>query len=125
MIMLVAEADVPALWTLEKHLTKLSSWGIESDQCRVLINRYHRSDEDAIKAFEKRTKQEVFARLPNDFRQVSEAINLGTPLSRNHNNPLVSNFQQLATRLTGTVVTTEQEKKGSTIFGLFSNSSKR
>ena len=125
MVMLVAEADVPALWTLEKHLTKLSSWGIESDQCRVLINRYHRSDEDAIKAFEKRTKQVVFARLPNDFRQVSEAINLGTPLSRNHNNPLVSNFQQLATRLTGTTVSPEQEKKGSTIFGIFSNTSKR
>jgi pilus assembly protein CpaE len=125
MVMLVAEADVPALWTLEKHLIKLSSWGIEPDHCRVIINRYHRSDEDAIKAFEKRTKQMVFARLPNDFRQVSEAINLGTPLSRNHNNPLVSNFQQLATRLTGITVSAEQAKKGSAIFGLFSNTSKR
>lgn len=124
LIMLVAEADVPALWTLEKHLTKLSSWGIDADQCRVIINRYHRSDEDAIKAFEKRTKQPVFARLPNDFRQVSEAINLGTPLSRNHNNPLVSNFQQLAGRLTGASIT-EQAKKPATIFGLFSNNSKR
>jgi len=60
MVMLVAEADVPALWTLEKHLTKLSSWGIEPDQCRVIINRYHRTDEDAIKAFEKRTKAASF-----------------------------------------------------------------
>jgi pilus assembly protein CpaE len=124
MVLLVAEADVPALWTLEKHLTKLSSWGIEPDQCRVIINRYHRTDEDAIKAFEKRTKQTIFARLPNDFRQVSESINLGTPLNRNHNNPLVSNFQQLATRLTG-ITTVPQEKKGNTIFGIFSNSSKR
>jgi pilus assembly protein CpaE len=124
MIMIVAEADVPALWTLEKHLTKLSSWGIEPDQCRVVINRYHRSDEEAIKAFEKRIKHPVFARLPNDFRQVSEAINLGTPLSRNHNNPLVSNFQQLAARLAGINIT-EQAKKSPAIFGLFSNSSKR
>ena len=124
MVMLVAEADVPALWTLEKHLAKLSSWGVDPEQCRVIINRYHRSDEDAIKAFEKRTKQPVFARLPNDFRQVSESINLGTPLSRNHNNPLVSNFQQLAARLTGVTVA-EQARKGNTIFGLFSNTSKR
>ncbi|HKT12204.1 MAG TPA: AAA family ATPase [Terriglobia bacterium] len=124
MVLLVAEADVPALWTLEKHLTKLSSWGIEQDHCRVIINRYHRTDEDAVKAFEKRTKLPIFARLPNDFRQVSEAINLGTPLNRNHNNPLVSNFQQLATRLTG-VTEPAQEKKGNTIFGLFSNSPKR
>ncbi len=126
MIMLVAEADVPALWTLEKHLHKLASWGIEPELCRVIINRYHRSDEDAIKAFEKRTKQTVFARLPNDFRQVSEAINLGTPLSRNHNNPLVSNFQQLATRLAGAAApVVDHAKKGNTIFGLFSNNPKR
>jgi len=124
MIMLVAEADVPALWTLEKHLAKLSSWGIDPDQCRVVINRYHRTDEDAIKAFEKRTKLPVFARLPNDFRQVSESINLGTPLSRNHNNPLVSNFQQLATRLAGAVAS-EPPKKPAAIFGLFSNTQKR
>lgn len=124
MVMLVAEADVPALWTLEKHLGKLSSWGIEPDRCRVIINRYHRSDEDAIKAFEKRTKLPVFARLPNDFKQVSESINLGTPLSRNHNNPLVSNFQQLATRLTGATFS-EQPKKPAAIFGLFSNTQKR
>ncbi len=124
MVMMVAEADVPALWTLEKHLTKMSSWGIDSDQCRIVINRWHRSDEEAIKAFEKRAKQPVFARLPNDFRQVSEAINLGTPLSRNHNNPLVSNFQQLASRLAGVSVV-EQAKKGNTIFGLFSNTPKR
>lgn len=125
MIMLVAEADVPALWTLEKHLAKLSSWGIDPDHCRVIINRYHRTDEDAIKAFEKRTKLPVFARLPNDFRQVSESINLGTPLSRNHNNPLVSNFQQLATRLAGAVAASEPPKKPAAIFGLFSNTQKR
>ncbi len=125
MVMMVAEADVPALWTLEKHLTKMASWGIEPSQCRVIINRWHRSDEDAIKAFEKRTKQPVFARLPNDFRQVSESINLGTPLSRNHNNPLVSNFQQLASSLAGIATVTEQVKKSNTIFGLFSNTPKR
>ncbi|MEJ2006944.1 MAG: AAA family ATPase [Acidobacteriota bacterium] len=124
MVMMVAEADVPALWTLEKHLGKMASWGIDSDQFRIVINRWHRSDEDAIKAFEKRAKQPVFARLPNDFRQVSEAINLGTPLSRNHNNPLVSNFQQLASRLEGVSVV-GQAKKNNTIFGLFSNPPKR
>lgn len=124
MVMMVAEADVPALWTLERHLTKMASWGIDSDQCRIVINRWHRSDEEALKAFEKRTKQPVFARLPNDFRQVSEAINLGTPLSRNHNNPLVSNFQQLASRLAG-VNPMEHAKKSNTIFGLFSNTPKR
>jgi pilus assembly protein CpaE len=124
MVMLVAEADVPALWTLERHLTKMSAWGIDPANCRVIINRWHRTDEEALKAFEKRTKQPIFARLPNDFRQVSEAVNLGAPLSRNHNNPLVSNFQQLASRLAGFTLV-GPEKRGSSIFGLFSNAPKR
>jgi len=124
MIMLVAEADVPALWTLERHLTKIASWGIDTGaNCRVIINRWHRTDEEALKAFEKRTKQPIFARLPNDFRQVSEAVNLGAPLSRNHNNPLVSNFQQLASRVAG--ITLVAPEKRNTIFGLFSNAPKR
>ncbi|MCL5005424.1 MAG: hypothetical protein M1404_02725 [Acidobacteria bacterium] len=123
MIMLVAEADVPALWTLERHLAKMATWGIDSQKCHVVINRWHRTDEEALKAFEKRTKQPVYARLPNDFRQVSEAVNLGAPLSRNHNNPLVSNFQQLASKLAG--VSLVGPEKRNTIFGLFSNTSKR
>lgn len=123
MIMMVAEADVPALWTLERHLAKMASWGIDPQNCRVIINRWHRSDEEAIKAFEKRAKQPVFARLPNDFRQVSEAVNLGAPLSRNHNNPLVSNFQQLASKLAG--VSHAGPEKRNTLFGIFSNTSKR
>ena len=123
MIMLVAEADVPGLWTLERHLTKMASWGIDTANCRIIINRWHRTDEEALKAFEKKTQQPIFARLPNDFRQVSEAINLGAPLSRNHNNPLVSNFQQLASRLAG--ITLVGPEKRNTIFGLFSNAPKR
>ena len=123
MIMMVAEADVPGLWTLERHLSKMANWGIDPQNCRIIINRWHRSDEEAIKAFEKRVKQPVFARLPNDFRQVSEAVNLGAPLSRNHNNPLVSNFQQLASKLAG--ISLAGPEKRNTIFGLFSNAPKR
>jgi len=101
----------------------MANWGIDPQNCRIIINRWHRSDEEAIKAFEKRVKQPVFARLPNDFRQVSEAVNLGAPLSRNHNNPLVSNFQQLASKLAG--ISLAGPEKRNTIFGLFSNAPKR
>jgi len=98
-ILLVAESNVPSLWTLERHIAGLTAVGLDSSQVRVVINRWMREDEDALKSLEKKLKRPVFARLPNDFRQVSEAVNQGTPLNRNHSNPLVSQLRKLATQL--------------------------
>ncbi len=117
-IVLVAEANVPALWTLERHISTISSFGLDPERFRIIINRWHRTDEEALKAFEKKIRRPIFARLPNDFRQVSEAINLGMPLSKNHNDPLVVKFRQLACDLAGISPTTAA-KRG-TIFNLFS-----
>ena len=100
-VLLVAEPNVPALWTLERHVAALSSlWG-GKDRIRIVINRWDRGDEEALKGLEKKIQCPIFARLPNDFPQVSEAVNLGTPLNRNHNNPLVTRFRMLAAQLAG------------------------
>jgi pilus assembly protein CpaE len=101
MILMVAEANVPSLWTLERQMSAAATLGLESDKLRIIINRWSRDDEVALKSVEKNVKRPIFARLPNDFRQVSEAVNLGVPLHRNHNNALVSAFRQLASNVTG------------------------
>jgi pilus assembly protein CpaE len=100
-ILLVTEASVPALWALERSMTALGGICRERDKVRVVINRWSRDDDEVLKSVEKNIKRPIFARLPNDFRQVSEATNLGTPLYRNHNNRLVQQYQQLASRLAG------------------------
>jgi pilus assembly protein CpaE len=117
-IVLVAEANVPALWTLERHISTISSFGLDPERFRIMINRWHRTDEEALKAFEKKIRRPIFARLPNDFRQVSEAINLGMPLSKNHNDPLVVKFRQVACELAG--ISPAAGAKRGTIFNLFS-----
>lgn len=100
-IILVGEADVPSLWALERHVSTMVSFGLDPERIRIIINRWHRGDEEALKAFENKIRRPIFARLPNDFRQVSEATNLGVPLSKNHNDPLVSRFRQLASEFSG------------------------
>lgn len=124
LVIFVADVHVPALWTLERHLSTMAGLGVEADRLRVVINRWHRTDEEALKAFEKKIKRPVFARLPNDFRQVSEAVNLGSALSRNHNDPLVSKLRTLAANFTGVQQASEDTKKGS-LFSLFSAPSKK
>ena len=101
MILVVAEANVPALWTLERRLLAMAGLGIDPERVRVVINRWHKGDEEALKSIEKSIKRPIFACLPNDFRKASVAVNLGMPLMENHNNTLTNRYRQLAAQLTG------------------------
>ncbi len=99
--LLVAEAGELSLWALERHLSALAALGVHNGKARVIINRWHRGDEETLKKAEKAFHHHIFARLPNDHQQVSEAINLGKPLSKNHGDPLGVKFQELACQLAG------------------------
>src|SRR6266436_4942772 len=123
MILLVAEANVPALWTLERRLLALKGFGIDPDRSRIIINRWHKGDDEALKSIQKDISRPVFACLPNDFRKASEAANLGTPIQQNHNNVLSSRYRQIACQLAG-IDGNVIAKKGS-LGGLFSFSGKR
>lgn len=100
-ILLVAEARELSLWSLERHLSSLAAFGVLNGKVHVVINRWHRKNEETLKSAEKTLNHPVFARLPNDYRQVSEAINLGIPLSKNHGDPLAVKFRELACQLAG------------------------
>ena len=123
MILIVAEANVPALWTLERRLLALKGFGIDLDRARVIINRWHKGDEEVLKGIQKDINRPVFACLPNDFRMASNAINLGTPLQENGNNALGSRYRQIAGQLAG-LDTAHPAKKGS-LGGFFSFPAKR
>jgi pilus assembly protein CpaE len=123
MILIVAEANVPALWTLERRLIALKGFGIEPDRARVIINRWHKGDEEALKGIQKDINRPIFACLPNDFRMASTSVNLGTPLLENHNNVLSSRYRQIAAQLAGLDMT-PAAKKGS-LGGFFSFPTKR
>ncbi len=122
-ILLVTEANVPGLWSLERHLATTAAMGIDAQRVGIVINRWSRADEEALKSVEKRTKRPIF-RLPNDYRQASEAVNTGVPLSGNHNNALVSRFRELAAQLVGMAPPPTPEKRG-TLANLFSFNSTR
>jgi pilus assembly protein CpaE len=123
MILIVAEANVPALWTLERRLLALKGFGVDPERARVIINRWHKGDEEVLKGIQKDINRPVFASLPNDFRMANTAVNLGTPLQENHNNVLSSRYRQIAAQLAGLDVV-PITKKGS-LGGFFSFPSKR
>lgn len=99
-ILLVSEADLPGLAKLHRHLGALANLQVASSQVRLIINRWHRHDEPALERVEQGMKIPVFARLPNNFKQVSEATVRGDSL-RQDGDPLSAEFGNMATRLAG------------------------
>jgi len=123
MILVVAEANVPSLWALERRLMALTGFGIEPDRARVVVNRWHRNDEEALKSIQKEIRRPIFACLPNDYRKASLAVNLGTPLMENHNNLLNDRYREIASQLAGIDVRPFGKKGG--LGDLFSFTPKR
>jgi len=123
MILVVVEANVPSLWTLQRRLLALAGFGVDPQRIRIVVNRWHKGDEETIRSIEKEGKHEVVAYLPNDFRKASSAVNLGSPLMDNHNNVLTDEYRQLAGRLAGVENGTAAKRGG--LGGFFSLSPKR
>jgi|GEM_PF-316515 len=100
-ILLVAGIYVPDFWALERHLAALAAHGVDPEQIRVVINRWHSCDEEALRKLEKILKHPIFARVPDDYRHVSQAVNSGVPLSKEHGGHLERSFRELAGQLIG------------------------
>jgi pilus assembly protein CpaE len=126
MILLATEAEVPSLWALERRLQALVGFGIPPERVRIIVNRWHKGDEEILKSMEKDMKCSVLAYLPNDFRKVNTSINLGLPLGENHDNSLTRRYQALASQLTGgNGVAPRPAAKRSGLGGFFSVPTKR
>lgn len=118
-IILVTETNVASLWSMERLITLLRSLTIDSSRLGLVINRWHRSDEEALRAFQKRVSLPIFERLPNDYKGVSRAVNMGTELSRGQHDQLVQKFRSMVEQITG--VPRGEAEKPSPFLRLFSN----
>jgi len=98
-LLLIAEPSALALGMLERYLHAVDSAGLDRAQFQIIINRARQNDDEPVAQAEKTLKQCFFARLPNDYRQLSEAVTLGIPLTAASNNPLVGRYRDTATRL--------------------------
>jgi pilus assembly protein CpaE len=99
MLLLIAEPSALALGMLERYLHAVDSAGLDRARFQIIINRARQNDDDPVLQSEKTLKQSFFARLPNDYRQLREAVTLGIPLTAASNNPLQGRYRDGASRL--------------------------
>jgi pilus assembly protein CpaE len=110
MILLVTETNVPSLWNLNRRMQALAGIGVNPERIRVIVNRWHKGDEETLKAIESDNKYSVLTHLPNDFRKAIASFNLGVPLMENHDNVLTNHYRQLASQITGIKVQSEYKR---------------
>jgi pilus assembly protein CpaE len=112
-LLLIAEPSVLALGMLERYLHAVDSAGLDRARFQIIVNRARQNDDEPVAQCEKILHQSFFARLPNDFRQVSESVTLGIPLTAGSNNPLVGRYRELATRLLAETSASESHQSDS------------
>lgn len=114
-LLLVAEPSALALGMLERYLKAVDSAGLDRGHFQIIVNRWRQNDDEPVARSEKVLNQSFFARLPNDFRQVSEAVTLGIPLTTGSNNPLVGRYRDLAARLINAPVRETESRSDSPV----------
>ncbi len=97
--LLITEPTELAMGMLNRDLDAVDSSGIDRTHFQIVINRALCSEEDSAASSDKTPKPTFFARLPSDFRQVSEAVTLGIPLLTSAKTALVGRYRAMAARL--------------------------
>jgi pilus assembly protein CpaE len=100
-LLLVAEPSTLALEMLERYLNAANSAGLDAARFQIVINRWRQNDEGFAMRRVGALSQTFLARLPNDYRQVSEAVSFGTPIAASSNNALYARYRKMATDVLG------------------------
>ena len=100
-LLLVTEPSALALGMLERYLRAAGDAGIDSDRFQIVVNRWRQGDDDFAARRLGALSQTFLARLPNDYRQVSEAVTFGAPIGASSNNLLYARYRKMAADLLG------------------------
>jgi pilus assembly protein CpaE len=97
--LLVTEPSALALGMLERYLQAAASAGLDASRFQIVVNRWRQNDDVFAARRLASLGQPILAKLPNDYRQVSEAVSFGTPLAASSNNLLHARYRKMATDL--------------------------
>jgi pilus assembly protein CpaE len=95
-LLLVAEPSVLALGMISRHISAAAPAGVDCERIQIVVNRWRQNDDAMLAQFEKQSPRPILTKLPNDYRQVTETLTLGMPLTGSSNNLLLSRYRALA-----------------------------
>lgn len=101
-ILLMTELTVQALRSTQRSLGVFRRLGYPAEKLAVVVNRYQSGDVVSVSEAADVLKEEIFFKVPNDYRTVSEASTAGVPVEiKDPQAPLTFAYRQLAQKLSG------------------------
>lgn len=80
-VLIVTQLSVPSIRNATRIYQAMSQMGVDDDCVHFVINRYNADFERlSVKDVEAHFRRPVFAVIPNDYRYVSAALDLGHPI---------------------------------------------
>ena len=118
-VLMVSILSLPCLNNTHKIITSLTDLGYaEQEHIKLVVNRYTPKSEIPIEDAEKGVGQEVFWKIPNDYKTTMAAINQGKPIKIvAPGSGIAKNFNKFAEKLVEGDEDTPKVKKKSWFFG--------
>jgi pilus assembly protein CpaE len=82
LVLMLTELTVPDLRNLGHLWPILRQWQRVQEKVKIVVNRFQKGNGLGLGSLEQVLKEKPFFTLPNDFKQVNEAINRGIPLGK-------------------------------------------
>lgn len=102
-LLVVLQLTVPAIDNASRFVDSLGRFGIPHDRLEFVVNRYRKGIHSVtIEDVEGKFKKNVLGVLPNDFRSVAAALDIGKPVSER--SPFWRAIRDLAAELSGSEV---------------------
>ncbi len=113
-IVVLTHLTVPAVRSLQRTLDLFARLGYAREKVSVVVNRYGSKGDLTLSDLEKVLDENVHAKLPNDYRATIDAAARGQPIYQiAPKSKIVSALDDLATRLNGIILPSEDGKDSS------------
>lgn len=115
LVLVVCELLVPSVGNARRYLDLVAEAGVLRENVEFVVNRCDGTNGlVTVEGVEEAIQKPVYARVPSDFRRVSEFLNLGQPAATlDENNPISAAIQALAQKIMNAKVSDEGADAGS------------
>jgi pilus assembly protein CpaE len=124
-VIVVAQLSVASIRNATRIMRLMHQMGTPDERIHVVLNRYKASYERiSLEEVEQHFKRPIFAMIPNDYRRIQSALDLGQPVMTDApNSPARLAIQEMAQKIAGGEETMDRpvatQSSGGGIFGKF------
>ncbi|HJN73544.1 MAG TPA: AAA family ATPase [Myxococcota bacterium] len=122
LVLLVTNADVPAVKNAWRRLQLFERIGIDKERIRLIVNRYDKKAQLALPDIEQNLGMRVAARVQNDWKTLAQSVNEGRLVRDvNKRSPAARDYSNMVTIVTDHEESIDQTEKerGSALNWLF------